>query len=182
MTSLLRSSPANTGMRAVVSSPTTMSGPVSLCILAARQRLWSQLAPQSLHHNHCAQALKHGCANRDRAASDTATATTSSTAWDCDPSPVLLARRGIVERDPSPCVVLSSQAQVQPRPQHAGRPITAPCLRSKRQSTWFCASSRAPCVSHSGAPAALPTVNYRNVTAQKVFHRLAESQFVLVLQ
>lgn len=45
-----------------------------------------QLSPRPLHHDNCIKAVKHGYANRDICASDTAAATTSSTAWECDPS------------------------------------------------------------------------------------------------
>jgi len=180
VTSLLRSSLANAGMRAIVSSQQPPNGPVHPCRPSTSS---SRLSPQSLHHGHCAQVLKHVCAKRDLAASDMAAATTSSRAWDCDPSPVLLARRGIVERDPSlflVLAVLSSQAQVQPRPRHCWAPNHSAVPEKQRLPTWFCAPCRAPCVSHSGTPAALPRVYRRNVTvvtALEVSNRLAESPF-----
>lgn len=52
-------------------------------ILAAHQRSHPQLSPQPLHHHTCAQALKHGCANRDLRGLRHGG---SSTSWDCDPS------------------------------------------------------------------------------------------------
>ncbi|KAJ4992457.1 hypothetical protein SVAN01_02166 [Stagonosporopsis vannaccii] len=148
VTSLLRSSQANTGMRAVASSPTTTERPCA------------SLPPVA--------ALKHGCANRDLAASDMAAATTSSTAWNCDPSPVFLARRGIVEHDPSPCMVLSSHSL---------------CLRSSgNQRSVALRVVRLVSATHVRRLPFQQCAVVGNVTELKVLNRLAESLFALVLQ
>lgn len=112
-----------------------------------------------LHHDNCIKAVKHGCANRDLSASDTAAATTSSTAWECDPKPATLARRGIVERCSSRCLTLF--LQVQPPARRDEQPIRAPCLRCKAATNVVL--RRILCLSQSDSPVGLPTTKSCNV-------------------
>lgn len=104
---------------AIVSSPTQQT--TALLHPYRSSTLSSPALTPTVPPYSCVQALKHGCANRDLAGLRHGRGHDLVNIVGLRPKPVILARRGIVERCPLQCLALFSQPQVQPQVQPRAR-------------------------------------------------------------